>query len=158
MKKKPTPKPKKKDNKPKDLGGRPTDLNNSLVNKLVDAFKRGASIGMACKQAGISRQTYYNRYENDVKFFDKILVADPDSPTGSREIIKEYSFKEEVDLAREFPNQICRRVVIQAAAWGEWRAGMEFLKNTDPEFKRRHEHDVTTTEKPPINEEDLIDD
>lgn len=118
VRKKPAPKKiqKKPQKKQENNVGRPTKLDNLVVRKLVDAFKRGASIGMACKQADISRDTYYNRYDEDVVFFDKIQVADPDSPTGSREMIKEYSFREEVDLAREFPNQICRRVVIQAAA------------------------------------------
>lgn len=54
-----------------DLGGRPTKLNDEVVNKLEVAFGLGCSIEEACFYADISKQTYFNWKENNKELFDR---------------------------------------------------------------------------------------
>lgn len=68
----PVNKPGKKD---PSKGGRPTDLTDLVVNKLVAAFQRGYSEVKACEYAEISRTTLHNWKKADQEFLNTITHA-----------------------------------------------------------------------------------
>jgi hypothetical protein len=56
-------------------GGRPTDLTDVTVSKLVGAFQRGYTDIKACEYAEISRTTFYRWIKNDPEFSNTITHA-----------------------------------------------------------------------------------
>lgn len=67
----------------------PTKYDETIVEKLEDAFRDGASISEACELAGIDRGTYYNWMES----------------------IDDFSTK--MEDAKDWVNEIARAVVAQ---------------------------------------------
>lgn len=55
--------------------GRPLKVNYTVMSKLEDALKHGASISEACAHANISRDTFYRHYRNEEVFTRKIDAA-----------------------------------------------------------------------------------
>ena len=55
--------------------GRPTVLTDRLVRKLEDCLKCGMSVSDACFTSGISRDTFYRRFNEDSDFSDKMTWA-----------------------------------------------------------------------------------
>lgn len=54
-------------------GGRPTKLNDDVVNKLEYAFSIGGTIEEACFYADISRETYYKWIKANAKLSDRFV-------------------------------------------------------------------------------------
>ena len=59
----------------KDPGGRPTKKTEDLVKKLEHILERDGTVGMACRYAWISRETYYAWIEADQVFSDRMKKA-----------------------------------------------------------------------------------
>lgn len=57
------------------LEGRPTVMTEDVVKILIACFQRGLTDTIACQEAGITRQTFYNHMKSNVDFFDKITRA-----------------------------------------------------------------------------------
>ncbi len=55
--------------------GRPTKMTVSVVSKLEDAFRFGATVSEACYLSGISREMFYQHYRSDQNFSDIIERA-----------------------------------------------------------------------------------
>ncbi len=55
--------------------GRPTKVNYTVISKLEDALRHGASVTEACSFAGISRDTYYRHLRNNEVFCQKVQPA-----------------------------------------------------------------------------------
>lgn len=60
--------------------GRPTKMNESTVNKLIEAFSWGCTDVEACIYAGISKQTLYTYCDKHPNFLDQ-KEALKDTPT-----------------------------------------------------------------------------
>lgn len=82
--------------------GRPTSITEDVVNKLEDIIKMGGTITQACTYAKISREAYYNRYNADPLFHDKMDTA------------KEYLLVESKQLVH---NAIIKDKDLQTAKW-----------------------------------------
>ena len=55
--------------------GRPPKVDYRFMGKLEDALQHGTSISVACKYAGISRDTYYRYLKNETVFSGKMKTA-----------------------------------------------------------------------------------
>jgi len=55
--------------------GRPTKVSWTVILKLADALQHNATVGEACRYAGISRQTYYYHLNNDSVFAIQMEAA-----------------------------------------------------------------------------------
>lgn len=55
--------------------GRPNKVNYTVMSKLEDALRYGASISEACTYAGISRDTFYRHYRTEQIFAEKMKTA-----------------------------------------------------------------------------------
>ena len=55
--------------------GRPAKVNYTVMSKLEDALRSGASVSEACLYAGISRDTFYRHYRNEQIFTEKMKTA-----------------------------------------------------------------------------------
>ena len=55
--------------------GRPYKVNYTVMSKLEDALRSGASVTQACEYAGISRDTYYRHFRDEVLFAQKMKEA-----------------------------------------------------------------------------------
>jgi hypothetical protein len=84
--------------------GRPTLINDDLVQKLEAAVRDGFSIDTACRLSGISRSTYYEHFRQDEDFSDKMK------------------------LAQEWTTQRAKQVVAQAIDKGDLKAAQWWLE------------------------------
>lgn len=48
--------------------GRPTVIDKLVLSRLISTFQKGLPDSLACKVAGISRDTYYRHYKTDREF------------------------------------------------------------------------------------------
>jgi hypothetical protein len=55
--------------------GRPHKVDYRVMIKLADAIQHNATIGEACRFAGISRQTYFYYLNNNSVFCEKMAIA-----------------------------------------------------------------------------------
>lgn len=55
--------------------GRPNKVNYTVMSKLEDALRYGASVSEACAYAGISRDTFYRHFRNEKVFSQKMKTA-----------------------------------------------------------------------------------
>lgn len=55
--------------------GRPNKVNYTVMSKLEDALRYGASISEACTYAGISRDTFYRYFRTEQIFAEKMKAA-----------------------------------------------------------------------------------
>lgn len=55
--------------------GRPYKVNYTVMSKLEDALRSGASVTQACEYAGISRDTYYRHFRDETIFAQKMKEA-----------------------------------------------------------------------------------
>lgn len=59
----------------KNLGGRPSKLDDEIVVKLDSIFKVGGTVEEACAYAGINKTTYYRWIEQNESFATKMASA-----------------------------------------------------------------------------------
>jgi cob(I)alamin adenosyltransferase len=67
--------PKRSKGLTRDLGGRPSLLNEEMITKLEDIFKVGGTVDEACSFAGISKMTYYRWLKDNESFVTKMEAA-----------------------------------------------------------------------------------
>ena len=101
---------------------RPTLFDEETVEKLIEAFKKDATVEEACSYAGIHRDTFYKRLKKDKKFFDKIEDA------------KQYPF---IKCKTKIFNAIENKDPNISAKYA-----LEFLKRRHPDWKDKQENTV----------------
>ncbi len=55
--------------------GRPAKVNYTVMSRLEDALRYGATVSEACNYAGISRDTFYRHFRNEKVFSQKMKTA-----------------------------------------------------------------------------------
>jgi hypothetical protein len=65
-------------NKPKSQCkcGRPKAITPEVIDKLERAIRRDCTVKMSCSYAGISTQTYYDEYNRNKEFADRMDTAE----------------------------------------------------------------------------------
>jgi len=109
----------------KDKWWRPTKIDYSVVQILIDIFRVAWSINDATAQAEISKGTYHNR----IKYWATFLDING----------KEKDFKTEMRRARNFPRVACKSIILNEAFKWSAKASLEYLKRIDPEWKDKAE-------------------
>ena len=84
----------------KDLGGRPTVMTDSVLQKLEDEFKKGHSDEEACNVADIAIATLYNYQKEHPEFLDRKRMLKSQPNYLAREIIYEKLVKGDSDMAK----------------------------------------------------------
>ena len=101
---------------------RPTKFNEDTVRKLTDAFRRSATTEEACSYAGITKETFYQRYK------------------------KKNGFSDEIDSAKRFPFMLAKTKIFDAISSKDINVSakyaLEFLRRRDPEWKDKQENVV----------------
>ena len=87
--------------------GRPRAIESATVQELVEAFKHGYSVSMACNKVGIARSTYY------------------------KELSSNESFSDKVQAAQETIDHIAITQVYSRMSRGDWRVAMWWLDRRD---------------------------
>lgn len=116
-------------------------LSLNIVQKVVSCLRMDWTIEEACRQAKIAKQTHYNRMDKNAWILDE---------NGEK-----LYYKNEVEAAMGFANQVARSVWMKAIRDGNVKAAIKFLELRDERYRPKQETIDTTS---PINEEDLIDD
>lgn len=88
----------------KSNAGRPTVITDDAIQKLEEAFKWDATIGEACRYAGISESTYYDHYN------------------------KNKQFSEKIDRARDFIFELAKKNIERAVSEGDTELSVKLLK------------------------------
>lgn len=103
----------------KNVWGRPTKKNASIVKKLCDAFKIDATVEEACAYAGISKVTYYSWIKEDKEFLN------------------------EIDGAKTFPFILARKKLMKSIDSDNetiaQRGAIEFLRRRDKRYSDKLE-------------------
>lgn len=96
--------------------GAPTVFTETVVRDLVSSFQDGLNVTQACWQSGIGRTTYYDEYNSNPEFADKM------------------------DRARDFASMNARKVIVNDIKRGDQSAAKWWLerRNKD-EFSTRQE-------------------
>lgn len=99
---------------------RPTKFNDTIVGKLVEAFKRDATIEEACAYAWINKDTFYEWIKKNKKFSD------------------------EIEQAKTFPHMFAKTKVFEALNSKDpaisAKYALEFLKRRSPDWKDKAEN------------------
>jgi len=82
-------------------------MTNATVQKLEAALRDGFSVEMACHVSGVSRSTYYGHLNSNPDFMDKM------------------------ELARQWPTQRAKQVVVQAINNGDLAAAKWWLERKE---------------------------
>lgn len=107
---------------------RPTKYSREIVGKLTDIFMIDWTVQEACLQAGISKDTFYERYDNKEGFSDKFWE-------------KEYErFRHEIDSARNYPFILAKKTLLTGAKTNP-KYAIEFLKRRHKDYKDKAEVD-----------------
>lgn len=103
---------------------RRTKLDELTVKKLEDSFKYWLTVKEACSCAGISRETYYRKFNSDSKFRDKIEYFQNFPFIFAKSKIFEAMNSKDIALAAKY--------------------ALEFLKRRDPERKDKTDNTIDT--------------
>lgn len=96
--------------------GAPTVMTEKVVRLLVQSLQDGLNVSQACWQSGITRDTYYNHYNNNPEFSDRM------------------------DRARAFPSMNSRKGIVKAIKDGDIHSMRWWLEHRDKdEFSTRQE-------------------
>lgn len=90
--------------KKKNKGGRPRAITPEVVAKLIDGFHNDFTIEEACRNAGISKDTYYDELKRNPKFSD------------------------EMDRAQDYPFIMAKKNLLRAVKSGSASYSMSFLE------------------------------
>lgn len=115
---------------------RPSKINDISVGKLEEAFKRDATVWEACAYAEISRDTFYDNYNKNKHFSDKI------------------------DAARMFPHIFAKKTLFERMKSSDeaisLKAAIEFLKRRNEDYKDKSENTNTNfNNESKLTEEDM---
>ena len=99
---------------------RPSKLNEIIVGKLEEIFKRGWNVSEACSYAGINRDTYYEYLKRNKEFSDRM------------------------ERARIFPFIYAKKKIFEAISSKDInisaKYALEFLRRRDPEWKDKRDN------------------
>lgn len=102
--------------------GRPTKINEEVVGKLEEIFRRDWTVSEACSYAWIHRDTYYEHLKKNKEFSDKI------------------------ERAKVFPFILAKHKIFEAINSKDLyiaaKYALEFLKRRDPEWKDKTDNTV----------------
>jgi hypothetical protein len=87
--------------------GRPRTIDEQTVRELVEAFKHGYSVSIACNKVGIARSTYYE------------------------ELARNEAFSDKVQAAQDVLDHIAITQVYHRMSQGDWRVSMWWLDRRD---------------------------
>lgn len=87
--------------------GRPRAIDDEVVRELVDAFKIGYSVSLACCKVGIARSTFYEELARNDEFSDKVQAA------------------------QEVMDQIATTSIYHRLTKGDWQMAMWWLDRRD---------------------------
>ncbi len=118
-KKKTTKKISKKDKK---KWWRPSKYSRAIVRKLTAIFKIDWTVEEACLQAGISKETFYERYNKKEGFSDEFWENE------------HKRFKQEIDNARNYPFILAKKTLLKWAKQDP-KYAIEFLKRRHKDYK-----------------------
>ena len=120
--------------KKKNLWWRPTKFNEKIVGKLIDAFRRDATVEEACAYAKINKDTYYEWMRKNKKFSD------------------------EIEQAKLFPHMFAKTKYFEALNSKDsnlsFKAALEYLRRRNPERKDKAENINFNNNTEQLNEED----
>lgn len=94
---------------------RPTVMTDDVVRKLIEAFKLDVSVEEACLYAGISKDAYYRKLNEDEEFSD------------------------EIDRARMYATMTARLCVVKAIATNPQLAFKYLERKRPEEFSSRYQ-------------------
>ena len=98
---------------------RPSKINEIVVGKLEEIFKRDWNVSEACLYAGINRDTYYENLKRNKEFSDRM------------------------ERARMFPFIYAKKKLFEAIGSKDLniaaKYALEFLKRRDPEWKDKRD-------------------
>ena len=121
--------------KKKNLWWRPTKFNERIVGKLIDAFKRDATIEEACAYARINKDTFYEWYRKNKRFSD------------------------EIEQAKLFPHMFAKTKFFEALNSKDsnlsFKAALEYLRRRNPERKDKSENLNFNNNTEQLNEDDI---
>lgn len=123
MKAKKAPAPKEVTPKPKPEMGRPTELNDEILQKILDNIRAGIPIKTAVAMAGIAHKTYFNWMKRGSDEEYRREKGEEPNP-------KEEDFLHFLHLAtraREEAKGAHIGVIAKAGASGDWRASAWWL-------------------------------
>ena len=103
--------------------GRPSKLDELTVKKLEDSFKYWLTVKEACSCAGISRETFYRKFNSDSEFRDKMEYFQNFPFIFAKSKIFEAMNSKDLALAAKY--------------------ALEFLKRRDPERKDKADNNIS---------------
>jgi hypothetical protein len=128
-------KPKKKDGRKKDKGGRPTKLDDLTVKKLEEAFAIDATVLEACAYADISRETFYNWSKANPALFDRFEMLRQNPMLKARNVIVKALQVEDIDTAKWYAE---RKAKAEFSTRQELTGpGGAAMLDPDPETKKK---------------------
>jgi len=69
--------------------GRPRTITDGDTYMLMDLFKKGFSVSVACRKTGVPRSVYYAELERNEEFRDKVTAAQDVMTTRATRIIED---------------------------------------------------------------------
>ena len=69
--------------------GRPKAITPEVVRELIDYFRNGCNIKIACILSGISTSTYYAEITKNKKFSDKMTIAQNETTVVSNILVQD---------------------------------------------------------------------
>lgn len=88
---------------------RPTKIDELTVKKLEDSFKHWFNVTEACSNAGISRETYYNKLNSDPKFLDRMEYSQNFPFFFAKSKIFEAMNSKDIALAAKYALEFLKR-------------------------------------------------
>jgi hypothetical protein len=93
----------------KKIMGRPRIITEGLEYELIALFKKGYTVSIACRKAGISRSTYYDELARNEDFSDKMTAAQEVLTVRATRVIEDSIRRHDVKTAMWWLDRLDRR-------------------------------------------------
>ena len=117
---------------------RSTKFTQQTIDGLLDALRNGASYVGACASVGIVFETFRKWREKGEKIANGEIRK-----TKSNEAFEDFYYS--VKEAEQASFTAARKVVLDAAKDGDWKAAEAYLKGRDPEWGKDNNVNVNNT-------------